>query len=300
MMSVMAASPQTSDQKLTQLLNAAAAVSFSQRVDQLSGSLLNLPYVAEPLGEGPTGEYNQEPLYRFDAFDCQTYVSTVLALALAKSPAEFKNYLQKINYKNGDISFVNRTHFADADWAPNNIKQGFIKEITADVAGKNNVEMAETYLNRKNWYKHLDSDRIKISNLTVQQQTEKLQNLRAQAEQVENQSAKISYIPMTILFSAGQPNLQLFNKIPSDTIVLFIYQNPALVKKVGTAINVSHMGFIIRKNGTLYLRTASSLYNETIDLPFIRYLQAYLTNPKMKGIALFVLATPESLRYNKE
>src|SRR5690606_32543867 len=56
-------------------------MSLPERVDKLSSIFLGSDYVGDPLGEGESGVYDRDPLYRFDAFDCTTYVETVLALS---------------------------------------------------------------------------------------------------------------------------------------------------------------------------------------------------------------------------
>lgn len=52
------------------------------RVDEATHYFLGHDYVLGTMGEGPTGEFDQMPLYRTDVFDCTTYVEITLALAL--------------------------------------------------------------------------------------------------------------------------------------------------------------------------------------------------------------------------
>src|SRR5579863_9448532 len=52
-----------------------------KRLDADSRYFLNTRYLIGALGEGPEAQYDQSPLYRTDAFDCVTFVSTVIALA---------------------------------------------------------------------------------------------------------------------------------------------------------------------------------------------------------------------------
>ncbi len=58
------------------------AASLPQRVEAISELFLGVPYKLGALGEGPGGEFDRDPLIRFDAFDCTTFVETVMALAL--------------------------------------------------------------------------------------------------------------------------------------------------------------------------------------------------------------------------
>lgn len=74
-------------------------------------SFLGAKYISSPLGEGIAPD--DDPLIRYDAFDCTTFVETVLADGDLKK-------LNKIRYKNGEIDFLNRNHFIESDWLMNN------------------------------------------------------------------------------------------------------------------------------------------------------------------------------------
>lgn len=77
----------------------------------VGAAYLGAAYVLDPLGEG-TG-YDPDPLIRFDAFDCTTFVETVLADGDVER-------LNKIRYAGGVVAFENRNHFIETDWLPNN------------------------------------------------------------------------------------------------------------------------------------------------------------------------------------
>lgn len=278
----------TSDQTAASIIQSTKILPIDQRVVAISERLLNKPYVDEPCGEGISGEFNTEPLYRFDEFDCETFVNTVLALSQSNDVTQFQNNLRNIIYTNGVIDFKNRAHFPSADWVPNNINNNFIAEITSQVAGLNNLATAKTYINRQNWCEKCSLERIKILAITPSQQQMKLQQLHAEYNQFQNTNAQINYIPLHKLFTDdGQPNLTIFNRIPNASIILFIEHNPNLVRIIGTEMNVSHMGLVIWKNNQPYLRAASSLKHQTTDLPLISYLHTYLNGRYMQGIALF-------------
>lgn len=55
--------------------------SMPDRIDWVSSQFLGVHYLLGSLGEGPEARYDQFPKYRIDAFDCDTYVNTVLSLA---------------------------------------------------------------------------------------------------------------------------------------------------------------------------------------------------------------------------
>ncbi len=74
-------------------------------------SFLGAEYKNSPLGEAMLPD--NDPLIRFDAFDCTTFVETVVADGDLDK-------LTKIRYKNGVVDFVNRNHFIETDWLGNN------------------------------------------------------------------------------------------------------------------------------------------------------------------------------------
>ena len=72
-------------------------------------------YQNSPLGEGKNGKYDKDDLYRFDKFDCLTFVETVLALTISSNFNEFKKNINNIRYKNGKVKFSSRNHFGWSD-----------------------------------------------------------------------------------------------------------------------------------------------------------------------------------------
>ena len=87
-------------------------VSCSQaKIRYIGEQYLGEKYVLDPLGEEKAPD--TDPLIRFDAFDCLTFVETALANGDV-------NKLNKIRYKNGDVNFLSRNHFASIDWLENN------------------------------------------------------------------------------------------------------------------------------------------------------------------------------------
>ena len=142
----------------------AFADSFSDIILNVSHEFLGRPYALGPLGEGEG--IDADPLYRFDKFDCLTFVETVLAqsytqnsTASFRTPSDyrdnyFKNLMNKIRYKDGIISFVTRNHFQNPDWVENNshFVQNKSNEISKSVLNKNSSKSI-IKLDRKSWFK---------------------------------------------------------------------------------------------------------------------------------------------------
>ncbi len=108
---------------------------------------LGVKYMASPLGE-ETGP-DTDPLIRFDAFDCTTFVETVLAGGDVDT-------LNQIRYKNAEIGFLKRNHFIETDWLPNNANR--VENVSAKY-GK--TAMRHVVIDKSKWLKNvhnIDSD----------------------------------------------------------------------------------------------------------------------------------------------
>lgn len=111
------------------------------------------PYIRNPLGEGIAPD--TDPLIRFDAFDCVTFVETVLADGDLDK-------LNAIRYKNGQIDFIKRNHFIELDWLQNNSS---LVENISNHYGK--TKTRTTTINKQNWFKQVHNIDTKIPVQTV-------------------------------------------------------------------------------------------------------------------------------------
>ncbi|MBQ6736341.1 MAG: DUF1460 domain-containing protein [Alphaproteobacteria bacterium] len=121
--------------------------SYQNNNDFIGAEYLGVKYVRDPLGEGAAPD--ADPLIRFDAFDCTTFVETVLADGDRKR-------LNQIRYKNGKVDFINRNHFIETDWLNNNAN--IVKNVSAEYAP---VVTRRVTIDKKNWFKknhNIDTD----------------------------------------------------------------------------------------------------------------------------------------------
>ena len=107
--------------------------------DYIGEEYLNKPYVPNPLGEEKSPD--NDPLIRFDAFDCTTFVETALANGDVKK-------LNQIRYKNGKIDFLNRNHFVETDWLKNNDLENVSRFYAP-------VSIRRVTIDKKSWLKKL-------------------------------------------------------------------------------------------------------------------------------------------------
>lgn len=96
------------------------------RAEALSAAFLGVPYAADPLiGSSTTPE---RVVVRFDAFDCVTYVETVLALAWSDSPDTFLQTLRRLRYRDGRATWLDRNHYMTT-WLDRNSAEGWFTPV---------------------------------------------------------------------------------------------------------------------------------------------------------------------------
>lgn len=101
---------------------------LSSRLDKISAYFLGRPYVEGSLGGGVN--LPEVLSVSLDAFDCVTYIETVLALALSETADDFIEAIRRIRYADGRVDWFHRNHYM-IDWAPNNQNAEFIADITS-------------------------------------------------------------------------------------------------------------------------------------------------------------------------
>lgn len=205
---------------------------------QIGDEYMGAKYVNDPLGEGRAPD--SDPLIRDDAFDCTTFVETVLAHGDVDT-------LNKIRYKNGEIDFINRNHFIETDWLPNN--SNIVKNVSAQYG---QTALRHVVINRAAWLRqmhNIDSDAAVVA-------------------------TDIEYIPYDNITTL---------KTDRPMIVLFIVGNTGKSDIIGTDLAVVHMGFLM-PNGML--RHASSTAGRVVDVPVSEYIADRRQNKNNLGITL--------------
>ncbi len=264
-------------------------MSLEDRIDFFSHRFLGRPYLLGALGEGEKGLFDQNPQYRFDCFDCLTYVNTVLALTKGHTGRDFLQHLLHLNYYDADPKYIKRFHFVSVDWNIQNQTAGYLKDITAKIFGVNGeiiVQQASTYIDRPAWIQHRNLMDIKLIENTLHDVPEALlEALHKLSAEVRVQEASISYVPIASLFDAhNAPISDIFDQIPHASIIEIVRPNWNLKEKIGTNMHVSHIGFALRTESGLMYRQASSEEKCVIDIPLEHYLYQRLNSPTIKGI----------------
>ena len=278
------------DRVITKLYKSLPAnISQKQKLQWFSKQFINKPYGSGPLGEGDNGHYDQTPLYRTDRFDCLTYVETVMALNMAKDLHEFKRQIVNIRYQGDKPTYLQRNHFTSLNWNLNNIKKGYIKDITNTILNKHHqpiYKVATATIDKSAWLKRRTIKNIKIKDSV--NTSNSLKQLHQHANQFSKQKSSINYLPLKNLFhDKKQANNFIFNQIPSGSIIEIIRPNWQMKNLIGTNLNVSHLGLVFRINKILYFREASSLKHRVTEVPLVAYLKNHLKSPTIKGISVF-------------
>jgi len=265
------------------------AMGMPSRVATLSAALLGKPYLTGAAGEGHEGDFDQLPLYRLDVFDCVTLVNTVLALVLSHDVVSFRKNLLRIAYRGAQLGYQYRHHFMSVDWNVHNVKMGLTKDITESIVdenGKSIAEVATAVIDRPSWFKRRRYEDIKLLEKVSSNKEEKLlQDLNAISEQVVSEKSHLPYLPISKLFDKdANPKQALFDQISHGAIIEIVRPNWDLRDKIGTNLNVSHVGFAIRQDGELFYRQASSIERRVMDIPLTEYLGYRLESPTIKGI----------------
>jgi peptidoglycan/xylan/chitin deacetylase (PgdA/CDA1 family) len=232
------------------------------KVDFFSKSLLGKEYANDPLGEGQESKIDADPIFRFDKFDCMTYVESVLALALATDESEVETSKIKISYKNAELDYVNRHHFFETDWVRHNAN--LVLDITANIGVK--VEYVRGVINKQNWF--LKNKNIEVGGEPI--------------------NVRLAYIPAKTSLN------EIANKLPKVSIVGIVTNDAQMKAKIGSDIFISHVGFLIKKNNKIIMRHASLDAKKVVDVDFADYLKNMQKNATKVGFKLWQIDKLES------
>jgi hypothetical protein len=249
------------------------------RIALLSAVFLGKPYLADPQGEGANAAFDCAPLYRFDGFDCVTFVNNILALSLSSDLFSFEKKLLQINYYHGEPRYENRFHFMSADWNPQNQKNHIVSDVTETIVDEKNnpiANYAEGEIDRSNWLLKKAEKETGIRAAFLQQM----------ASQAKKEWVSLPYLPLSALFDEHlNPIAFIFDQIPHAAVVEIVRPNWNLKEKIGTNLHVSHLGFAIRKSsGELVFRHASSEQQCVVEVLLSDYLKNHLNSETIKGV----------------
>jgi hypothetical protein len=234
-----------------------------------------------PLGEGKACDYNCKPLYRFDAFDCTTFVEMMLALATTDATGDadytfksFNNQVIDIRYSDPKkISYLTRNHFPEVDWMPHNTREGgLLTDITGGL-GIDPVETPTAVINKKNWYAHKKLSDIciwdDVCSAPMKEQKAKLVELQKAGASMPNEKVTVFYLPVKKILESKE---NVAAKIPNGSIVQFVRPN---WNTGSTHMHVAHQGIVVQDAAGTWLHHASSRDKEMQRVKLMNYLEDF-------------------------
>lgn len=256
------AAAQLEDVSFAALRRQALGAPLAPKIEAESAAMLGTPYKLGPMGEGPDGEYDRGPLEDEREVDCTTYVEQVLARALAPSAAGVPDVLRRIRYKDGVIRYENRNHFTEADWIPNNVAAGFLRDITRRIAGSR-TKVAVKTVSKSAWYAAKTAAQLRgFDGETPVQREARAARWRALGAGLPDETVALPYLPIEDLPA-------LLWRIPSGTVVNLVREPQA-----GKPTMISHQFFIVDGPSGKMVRHAA-FGKDVRDVPALAYFKVY-------------------------
>jgi len=208
-----------------------SAKPLGTRLLDVSERFLGTPYAISPLGEG-TGK-DADPLIRFDAVDCLTFVEETMAISYAADPRGVEPVLSELRYVR-EIAFDDRNHLMEAQWLPHNVGKGFLRDVTRQY-GSGDIQVVRKTLTSATWTSK-SSQAVGL----------------APGHQPLG-TFELSIIPLDRVTA-------LAPRVPSGTIVLVVRED-----RPYKPTRISHLGFLRHQGKKTYLRHATRGADKVVD-----------------------------------
>ena len=209
-------------------------------------TFLQTPYVAKTLEIGDT----ETLVVNLLGLDCTTFVENVLAftLLLQKEKTDFDAFteiLETVRYKDGRLDgYASRLHYF-SEWIANNEQKRLLKDITAEIGGKEITKDINFMSTHRDLYPFLGDDA-------------NYEKIKASENFLNNEA--ICYLPQDEI-EANEHLIQSGDIIALTTAI--------------EGLDVTHTGIASREtDGRIHLLHASSTGEVTIsELPLVDYLK---------------------------
>lgn len=276
----------------------------NQQIAVIVDQLHDIPYrFSGAMGEGDwqsasltyspgAAHIDQDPVYRLDGLDCQTFVQMTMALLNSRQLNDFDGNYVKIAYGAANVNqpdlihYYNRNHFVDADFNPVNEQRGFLRDVTTTGVLAQYAKKTGATISRTGWLamQRLQAGKyVRVLNEAdgksmFKRFTSDYQLLKGPA--FRDQHVSMTYLPKESLALRSddgyQPNEGLLDLIPTPAIAEIVCDadkwtiGGELIKNViGTEMSVSHFGVLYRKTfqqGDLIYRKVTCGRTETNEV----------------------------------
>lgn len=300
--------------------------SLEEKLIFIISQLEDTPYLFEhAMGEGdwqPASmvyqgnaiHIKQQPVYRLDGFDCQTFVQVAMGLLYATSLKEFDATLLKIAYgaannPNGHIvNFYNRNHFIEGDFNPVNRKNGYLSNDMHYTKLASYTKKIEVKLTRKKWFKMQLKNLPYFFQVFSEQSGESLLTNKTyfykhlSFPHFKKEKVTVEYIPkQEFLLKSSEgliSNQNLFNLLSTPAIIEVVRDSKRWLAGrqkvkdiIGSDLAISHIGLLYKQqfklNETIYHKTTCDNYNNEINCD----VYPVKCNKKTCSILMFAHAT---------
>jgi len=228
--------------------------SIGKIIEKVGLSFIGTEYVAGTL-DGDI--YSEKLVIKISGLDCVTFVENTLAISrvLQSGSTSLENYkdeLTTIRYRDGKIEgYTSRLHYF-SDWIYDNEKKGAVSDITKKIGGVPYNKKINFMSTHQSSYKQLNTDDGESA--AIIKSIEKKINGR-----------KLYYIPKNEV-DTYYDDLQTGDIIATTTEI--------------KGLDVTHTGYIYKKNGKTYFLHASIIAKEVIVSK--EELKEYLKSDKKK------------------
>lgn len=241
--------------QLQSMFRSADELNRGERISMWSSALRDNPKLLSWLEDASARVKNDNAPYIPEAFDCTTFVETVAALARSSSPRRVADNIIAIRYKDGEPSWFTRNHFPEADWIPNNVDAGILRDITASVARRAGLHerTVSKVIHKKRWF---EAQADYPARRTVASR-----GVMGAPRAPEDVSVTLPYIPLENV-------QQAIEHVPTGTVVNIVHADSG-----SKPVLISHQGFIVKRNGKAYFRHARRTHGIK-DSPFASYMRS--------------------------
>ncbi len=231
-------------QVFTSLLALHALSGYAQNATntlKIAQSFLNVPYRAATLEQpGP-----EQLVTNLEAMDCWTFVEQSMALALSQSSGlPWTGHLQALRYRCGRIDgYGSRIHYF-LEWVIQAESNGYVKDMTREFGGVPYIKKVSYMTRYPEKHPHLAERGA-------------LEAVREAENRIN--SRRWFYIPKPYI-------AEMEARLADGDIVA--------TTAVHSMLDVTHQGFVVKKNGRAYLLHASSRAGKVVvsDRPLAEYV----------------------------
>lgn len=265
-------------------LKSADSHDSNAQIALISHQLADIPY----LGIGAMGEgdwdpsstiykegavhIQQDPVYRLDGFNCQTFVQVAMALLHSTNINSFDQHILKISYgaagdhlEDGVVHFYNRNNFVSGDFNPVNEKNGLLLDTTSAGNLKPLTQTTSATITRSTWFLKKQENMANtirvLSESDGPSMVERFNTLYSTLHfpNFDSEQVSLTYIPKEALATkqidgSYLPSKKVFNQITVPAVVEIVRDvkkwniGPKNIRDyIGSELNVSHMGLLYRQ-----------------------------------------------------